>query len=148
MGNRAYMIVPSAKVAIYLHWNGGIESVSSFVDYANEAGIRIGDGQYCSARLVQIVANFFGGILSVGLEGYSGSTEQALRQFQGEDNGAYVIGESGGKLAILKWSRCPDSQLADRLRRTRFHSYNSDGGLMEDLRTKNDPFFKKDRAAA
>jgi len=67
MGNRA-VISNREKwrdVAIYVHWNGGRPSIEAFLKYAKDKGIR--DDDYGLARLTQIICNFFGGSLSVGV---------------------------------------------------------------------------------
>jgi hypothetical protein len=87
MGNRAVIRTVSgdqqqAGIDIYLHWNGGPESVQAFVDAAARLGCRGGD--YGVARLVQIISNFFGGVHSIGVSpgGY----------FQNPgDNGIYLF---------------------------------------------------------
>ena len=75
MGNRAVIGFEDmdgnrdmSSVGIYLHWNGGRDSVESFLKAAKGYGVRGGDSAYCIARLTQIIANFFGGTLSVGVD--------------------------------------------------------------------------------
>lgn len=144
MGNRAYITFEESKVSLYVHWNGGPESVVSFVDYMNEAGVRTGDPSYGCARLAQIVGNYFGGILSVGIEARTGGWQSLA----GEDNGAYLVATRDDKWQIVKWSRVPDDALPDVIRRARKHAYNANGELLAELRAKNDPFFKRDEAKA
>ena len=50
---------------IYLHWNGGRDSVQGFLQTARDYGIR--SGSYGLARLTQIICNSFPGTLSVGV---------------------------------------------------------------------------------
>ena len=91
MGNRAVITVaPYAEtnVGIYLHWNGGRESVEAFLDAAKALGMRSpgGDPYYAMARLVQIIGNYFGGSTSLGIG--------LCSELDGEsDNGTYVIGD-------------------------------------------------------
>lgn len=144
MGNRAYIAFEESKVSVYVHWNGGPESVVSFVDYMNEAGVRTGDPAYACARLAQIIGNYFGGILSVGIEARSGS----WKTLHGEDNGAYLVGTRNHEWQIVGWSRVTDDKLADVIERARKHSYNAAGEMMQNLRDANDPHFKKDEAKA
>lgn len=67
MGNRA-VIDMDGKTGIYLHWNGGPESVASFLQVAKDYGLRPSDDDnYGTARFVQIIANYFGGDLSIGV---------------------------------------------------------------------------------
>ena len=70
MGNRAIITGTEDKsLGVYLHWNGGIESVYNFIQYAKLKGVRTfnEDAGYCTARLCQIIGNFFKGTLSVGV---------------------------------------------------------------------------------
>lgn len=89
MGNRAVITLakkPTANsVGIYLHWNGGAESVLAFAEAAKHFGVRLHDETYATARLAQIIGNFFGGTLSVGIG--------VLRQLdcKNYDNGTYKV---------------------------------------------------------
>ena len=67
MGNRAVISNREAwrDVAIYVHWNGGRPSIEAFLKYAKEKKLR--DDDYGLARLTQIICNYFGGSLSVGV---------------------------------------------------------------------------------
>lgn len=70
MGNRAAIAIRKTKgsPAIYLHWNGGPESVLAFLHAAKELEVRspANDEDYCLGRLGQIIGNFFGGTTSLG----------------------------------------------------------------------------------
>ena len=74
MGNRAVIGFEQDKkrdkksVGIYLHWNGGRDSVEGFLKVAKDYGVRGYDSSYCIARLTQIICNYFGGTLSVGVD--------------------------------------------------------------------------------
>jgi hypothetical protein len=91
MGNRAVITTaPYAEtnVGIYLHWNGGRESVEAFLQAARVLGMRSpeSDPYYAMARLVQIIGNYFGGSTSLGIG--------LCSELDGEsDNGTYVIGD-------------------------------------------------------
>src|SRR5689334_16131639 len=66
MGNRAVMDFGNGT-GIYLHWNGGRESIQGFLRAAKDLGVRgAGDLTYSQARITQIIANFFGGTTSIG----------------------------------------------------------------------------------
>jgi len=72
MGNRAVIAFTDEhgnqnknSVGIYLHWNGGRDSVEGFLQTAKDYGIR--SGSYGLARLTQIICNCFPGTLSVGV---------------------------------------------------------------------------------
>lgn len=88
MGNRAVIGFKGQSTGIYLHWNGGEESVRAFLDCAKELGARdpIQDS-YGVARLVQVIGNFFGGSMSLGV----GNLESL--DCNNYDNGTYIVGE-------------------------------------------------------
>ncbi len=85
MGNRAVITDESKSYGIYIHWNGGIDSVKAFVKYCELRGFRGFPDNYGVARLTQVIANYFGGDLSIGVVG------DPLRWVDGCDNGLYVI---------------------------------------------------------
>ena len=94
MGNRAVntaskalSIEVSNDLGVYVHWNGGRDSVEGFLEYCKLQGFRSPDvDSYGYARLVQVIANFFGsGGLSVGIEKCS------KLDCDNYDNGVYVI---------------------------------------------------------
>lgn len=83
MGNRAVIQMQGEDTGIYLHWNGGRDTVQPLLSVAKEYGLR-GDS-YGMARLAQMMGNFFGGTLSLGV----GPIDQLDRD--NYDNGTYVI---------------------------------------------------------
>lgn len=92
MGNRAIVKPIDKNVGVYLHWNGGVESVTAFLEYCKlkehrDFGGKYADG-YGIARFCQVVGNFFGGGLSIGLETDVTESEE---QAEWMDNGIYVI---------------------------------------------------------
>lgn len=94
MGNRAFIAAAPyehSDVGIYVHWNGGRESVEAFCQAAKELGFRDPDDDrwYALARLTQLIANFFGNDgLSVGI----GTGAQLASA--GDDQGVWVIGKN------------------------------------------------------
>lgn len=73
MGNRAVLAFVNDEgkkdknsVGIYLHWNGGRDSVEGFLQTAKDYELR--SGSYGVARLTQIIANGLGGTLSLGVD--------------------------------------------------------------------------------
>jgi hypothetical protein len=88
MGNRAVVTVEGSKTGVYLHWNGGKESVNGFLRAAKELGVRAPteDDSYFYARFAQIVGNFFGGTTSVGIDSLD------KLDTDNYDNGTFVIG--------------------------------------------------------
>lgn len=94
MGNRAVITASKSLtegVGIYLHWNGGLESVQAFLDVANARGFRdpSGDETYAMARLVGLIHEFFGTQESVSL----GIGMLSQLDCNNHDNGVYVIGK-------------------------------------------------------
>jgi hypothetical protein len=86
MGNRAVIATETKDVGVYLHWNGGYDSVSAFLTYCNLKGYaRPEQDGYGWARLCQVIGNFFGGSTSLGIDLYS-----HLDTDNG-DNGVYII---------------------------------------------------------
>lgn len=100
MGNRA--VITTKKnfenngVGVYLHWNGGYDSVSAFLKYCELKGYRTPDTDcYGWARLCQVIGNFFGGSTSVGI-----NTVDKL-DCDNYDNGVYII--EGWKIVDRKY---------------------------------------------
>jgi len=118
MGNRAVITdyentdpESSDKTGIYLHWNGGRDSVEAFLTYCKMQGFRTPEtDNYGWARFAQIVGNYFGGGTSLGI----GATK--FLDCNNYDNGVYLI---------------KDWKIVDR----KFHDYpeQSEYGLREML---------------
>lgn len=70
MGNRAVITDKTMEIGVYVHWNGGRDSVEAFLEYCKRRGFRDvnEDRSYAYARLTQVIANYFGGDLSVGID--------------------------------------------------------------------------------
>lgn len=90
MGNRAVITTrenfENNGVGVYLHWNGGRDSVEAFLEYCNLVGYRTpSDDCYGWARLCQVIGNFFGGTTSIGID-----TVNRL-DCDNYDNGVYII---------------------------------------------------------
>ena len=61
MGNRAVITFKShPKIGIYLHWNGGVESVLAFIEATKRRNARAPGDCYSVARLVQTIGDFLG----------------------------------------------------------------------------------------
>lgn len=107
MGNRAVVIFDEAGTispAIYLHWNGGPESVYAFLEELDSREVRA-DGDYDAARFVQIVGEFFDQEYHTGLSLgiFTGPTEitpEALRECELGDNGIYVVTRQAPKDSV------------------------------------------------
>ena len=102
MGNRA-LIIPSEPtqdnpvVGIYVHWNGGPESVLAFLEVCKRREYRdpAYDSEYGMARLCGVIHEFFGietstclGIWAVTADEWNNSEELDYL-----DNGIYRLGE-------------------------------------------------------
>ena len=86
MGNRACIATKNKDLAIYLHWNGGRDSVDAFLQYCKYKGYRSPESDsYGWARLCQVISNFMGGTTSVGISRFE---EADLDNY---DNGTYII---------------------------------------------------------
>lgn len=86
MGNRAVIATKHKNVGVYLHWNGGRDSVEAFLAYCKAKGYRSPEqDKYGWARLAQVIGNFFGGELSVGVGEYD------KLDTDNYDNGVYFI---------------------------------------------------------
>jgi hypothetical protein len=128
MGNRAVIAFGTEPDAtgIYLHWNGGRDSVQAFLDAAKQLGVRENDGEYQPARLCQIIGNFMSGSsLSLGVG--------ALKTLDcnNGDNGTYVV---NGEFKIVERRYHKGDEQFDKAQ--------YEGVLAETLR-KNKPLFEK-----
>ena len=90
MGNRAGITTPheyrNDGIGVYLHWNGGRDSIEGFLTYCKLKGYRSPETDcYGWARLCQVVGNFFGGSTSVGID------KVANLDCDNHDNGVYFI---------------------------------------------------------
>lgn len=92
MGNRAVITTeagwrsPENNLGVYVHWNGGRDSIEGFLKYCELHGYRSPDYDcYGWAYLAGVISNFFGDGLSVGVDIVS-----RLDTNNG-DNGVYII---------------------------------------------------------
>ena len=89
MGNRAIITTPARELGIYLHWNGGRDTIEPLLHYCKLQGYCSPDrNSYGFARLCQVLGNFLGGSLSLGIEPYTTDDEM-----NPGDNGIYVIAD-------------------------------------------------------
>lgn len=96
MGNRAVILnkkdmladgrINPNQIGVYLHWNGGRTCIEAFLKYCELKQYRTPDTDcYGWARLCQVIGNFFGGGLSLGID-------CAMNlDCANYDNGTYVI---------------------------------------------------------
>lgn len=73
MGNRAVITTKenfkNNGVGVYVHWNGGKNSIIAFLAYCDIKEYRRPENDcYGWARLCQVIGNFFGGEASVGID--------------------------------------------------------------------------------
>ena len=93
MGNRAVITTKgsidpkeSDQIGVYVHWNGGRASIEAFLQYCKLKGYRPPEvDNYGWARLCQVIANFFGGGLSIGI------SKCCELDCDNQDNGTYII---------------------------------------------------------
>jgi len=127
MGNRAVITIKEKDVpqedwnSLYLHWNGGRDSVEPFLHVAKMYGIRCNnDSSYAIARLSQLIGNTLGGTLSLGVGAYKCLDTHS-------DNGVYVV---------------EDWEIVDRLNHDGYEQseYNFDE-FVKEIRDMNDEVF-------
>jgi hypothetical protein len=114
MGNRAFVIFANKdwttfSPAVYLHWNGGPESVYAFLEELNHREVRA-DQEYECARFIQIVGEFFDsgeyytslslGVESVPVTFVSGGLPVVeipvlAKKYEPGDNGLYLVCREG-----------------------------------------------------
>tara|TARA_R110002153_G_scaffold175858_1_gene329063 strand:+ start:1176 stop:1580 length:405 start_codon:yes stop_codon:yes gene_type:complete len=129
MGNRAVITIKEKDTpqedwnSLYLHWNGGRDSVAPFLYVAKLYGIRCNsDSSYAIARLSQLIGNTLGGTLSLGVGAY-----KCLDTDNG-NNGVYVV---------------KDWEIVDRLNHDgeEQSEYNFDE-FVKEIREANDSIFE------
>lgn len=86
MGNRAVITTEEKQIGIYVHWNGGRESIETFLAYCDMKNYRPPETDcYGWARMCQVIGNFFGGSTSIGIDRYNQLDRDNY------DNGVYII---------------------------------------------------------
>lgn len=153
MGNRAFVIFITNQghsPAVYLHRNGGPESVYTALDALADSGQRVGDESYACARFVQLMGNYFGGTLSLGLRD-AGSPESWPETLDHGDNGLYVIGWTGGRdydvQHFLRGKPLSERALKTERARALKHEYNQDGSLLKQIRESNPAFIQNEASS-
>lgn len=137
MGNCAVITTPEKDLALYLHWNGGRDTVEPLLKYCELQGYRPPSSDcYGWARMAQVVGNFFGGSLSLGIDRFDRLGDQG-------DNGVYVI--DGWKIVDRieldydkDWNPVGWRQI-DSSREERYHDFDEmlhafDAAMPENLR--------------
>lgn len=84
MSNSGFIKPVDSNIGIYLHWNGGRDSVEAFLKYCELKNYRgLGqDSSYGLSRLAQVIGNYFGGSTSIGIDDYNKVST---------DHGIYVV---------------------------------------------------------
>ena len=106
MGNRAVIALDSCEknsIGIYLHWNGGRDSVEGFLLATKEImGDRLGDKAYGKARLIECITTFIDGNLSVGVDLIQNLDKNICisDKWTNWDNGIYLV--DTGTMEIIK----------------------------------------------
>lgn len=121
MGNRGTVVFTDGKKnfssAVYLHWNGGPESIYGFLAELDRRQIRA-DQDYETARFIQIVGEFFDqdsiNGLSLGVvNGPKNDSIKELSKIQTDlsDNGVYLVCRNNGNSKIRRFTEdyenCP-----------------------------------------
>jgi len=128
MGNRAVITIKEKNIpqedwqSLYLHWNGGRDTVEPLLHVAKLYGIRCqADPSYAIARLSQLTGNTLGGTLSIGVGTYKQlDTDNA-------DNGVYVV---------------KDWEIVDREYHDGYEQQEYDfNKVVSEIRSKNDQVF-------
>lgn len=117
MGNRAVVVFETAEpgrtagggftsykssgLAVYLHWNGGPESVYAFLDAMDRYGVPC-DGDYEVVRFLQIAGNFFGGASSLGIFPI-GKHDLAIQGKDPGEHGVYVVCRQSQGRRVRRW---------------------------------------------
>lgn len=139
MGNRNTVYFPDEGVTVYLHWNGGPESIIAFLNYMeglDDMAGRLGQG-YFAARFCQLVGNYFGGTLSLGIHGGD------QRGMYGEDNDPIKVALKSGHLYMSSKNACGHvAALVKYYERHKHPYYTGPGALPKDIARHNDGFFR------
>lgn len=101
MGNRGIITLEDSKghkhpVALYLHWNGGLESILGFMQFTWDTFERGRDDMWTfQARLCQVVGNFFPDGLSLYGMARRSSTkwgaENGIFHFRVDGTGVHLV---------------------------------------------------------
>ena len=128
MGNRAVITIKENNTpkedwqSLYLHWNGGRDTIEPLLHVAKLYGGRCGaDPSYAIARLSQLTGNTLGGTLSLGVGTYKQLDTDNC------DNGVYVV---------------KDWEIVDREYHDGYEQQEYDfDEMVAEIRSKNDQVF-------
>lgn len=124
MGNRTIITIEqngaTHPVAIYVHWNGGLESVLAFVEYTFENMKTCIDLYDFHARLTQVLGNFFGD----GLSMYCYPASDVWHVARGCDNGHFHFDLTRDDVKLVMHDGNADPEYVSRIvGEARAHKY-------------------------
>ena len=120
MGNRAVIEFENTGTGVYLHWNGGKDSIDPLLAVAKEYGIPTSENP--PADLVQVIKNTFDNQMTIEFN----SIDQL--DCDNFDNGVYVI-DLNFNIVDRKYNKHPEQ-----------NEYDFDG-FVEFVKSKNDKYF-------
>lgn len=138
MGNRAAVVFESDgnfSPVVYLHWNGGPESVWAFLAELDRRGIRE-DADYEAARFIHVVGDFFDNEKTTGLslgvlnlpKGFP--KPGALKILDPGDNGIYIINRKDRKITRFRYGNTHTAEeVAEEFKAAMAHDYNKSDGI-------------------
>jgi hypothetical protein len=114
MGNRATVVFTDGKErfspAVYLHWNGGAESVYGFLEELNRRKVGA-DQEYECARFIQLVGEFFDQDYQDGnsLGVVNAPASDRLRDLYAihtdkGDNGIYLVNRTTSPMTVRRFN--------------------------------------------
>lgn len=159
MGNRAIIVFTNSDCTnysplVYLHWNGGPESVYQFLAELDRREVRA-DQYYECARFIGIVAQYFDNeyysTTSLGTSNGPknlGEVSELPDQY-GLDNGIYLVCREDGHKFVRRWLgqlEMAAPQVTKELKAAAKHTYAQDGGFRSiwgDKPTEDEHFARK-----
>ena len=123
MGNRAVIELEQSGLGIYMHWNGGRDSIEPLLHVAKEYKIQSKGKYFLLSSLCKMIANSFTSTYSPPVEANPIDTLDC----DNFDNGVYVI-SSNLDIVDRKFTRYPEQKE---------HDFK---GMVEYIYEKNDEF--------
>ena len=143
MGNRAHVIFTDGEKispAVYLHWNGGPESIYQFLDELDRRNVRA-DCEYEAARFIAIVCEFFDkdyyGACSVGVSNgptFKKITPSTISSYDHGDNGVFVVNRSG-EIRVVRRFTCGEEWPPCRVEKERDSAYKHKYAMDNSIRS-------------
>lgn len=137
MGNRASIVLVEKtdkgminSPAIYIHWNGGPESVYAFLQELDNRQCRKSDLAYETARLIHIIGDFFDieniTTLSLGISNFDG---EDYRTLDPGNNGVYIYNRKDDNMKRLVYGKMMKQAEVEAERRAAMESEQYKGIL-------------------